>query len=158
MSGPSFGKLFLSIGICQAAGLVGSVFTASSIDRWYRFLERPALAPPNWVFGPVWTLLYTFMGVAAFLVWERGFRRPGVRAALAVFAAQLALNALWSFLFFGLQDPEAALIGIALLWLAIVATIALFWRVSRVAGALLVPYLLWVSFAAYLNYAFWRLN
>ena len=141
------------IALSQAAGLIGSVFTASSISSWYQYLAKPELNPPSWVFGPVWTTLYLLMGIAAYLVWR-------VRAlkAHAVFFVQLALNALWSVLFFGLRSPGLALIEIALLWLAILVTIVSFNRVSRTAAFLLVPYLLWVSFATYLNYSIWILN
>lgn len=142
----------------QGAGLVGSLFTAPSVPLWYATLVRPALAPPNWVFGPVWTALFLLMGIAAFLVWRAGVRRRGVRAALGVFYVQLGLNVLWSILFFGLQSPGAALAEIMVLWIAILETIILFSKVSRFAAILLMPYLLWVTFATYLNYSFWVLN
>lgn len=139
--------------LCQAAGLMGTVFTASAIPEWYAFLNKPSFAPPNWLFGPVWTSLYAMMAVSAWLVW----RRAGA-SALNVFWVQLALNALWTPLFFGLHSPLAGLVCIALLWLAIVWTIKSFWLVSRSAALLLLPYLAWVSFASVLNYAIWMLN
>lgn len=146
------------IALSQGAGLVGSFFTAPAINNWYATLARPEFAPPNWVFGPVWTTLYLLMGVAAFLVWQKGTRRTEVRVALGIFLLQLVLNTLWSILFFGLQSPGGAFIEIIFLWLAIAATIGAFARVSKPAAWLLAPYIAWVSFAAYLNYALWVLN
>lgn len=150
--------LVFAILVCEAAGAVGAVFTASAVGSWYTTLVRPEFAPPNWVFGPVWTTLYALMGIAAYLVWRHGWNRKNVRRALGVFAVQLALNAAWSPLFFGLHNPGAALIDIVLLWCAILATIVVFARISRTAACLLVPYLAWVTFATYLNYAIWTLN
>lgn len=124
---------------------------------WYAQLEKPALTPPGWVFGPVWTLLYLLMAVAAGMVWQRvGLRQA--RVALGLYFIQLALNAAWSWLFFGLHEPGWSLVDIGLLWLAIVATIAAFSRISVAAAWLLAPYLTWVSFASYLNFMLWRLN
>lgn len=143
------------VALSQAAGLIGSAFTVPAISGWYATLTRPALAPPNWIFGPVWTTLFFLMGVAAFLVWRHGAKG---NTALTIFAVQLVLNVLWSALFFGLQSPGAGLIGIALLWTALVATIIAFAKVSKLAAWLLVPYIAWVSFAAFLNYQFWILN
>lgn len=158
MNARTFGKLIAAIAASQAAGIIGSVFTMGSVDGWFRTLERPALAPPDWVFGPVWTTLYTLMGIAAFLVWNKGLARPGVKLALSVFVAQLVANSLWSILFFGAQNIGAALVCVLVLWALIVLTAVLFWRISKIAALLLVPYLLWVSFATYLNYAYWVLN
>jgi tryptophan-rich sensory protein len=135
----------------------GAVMTAQSVDQWYPTLSKPPLNPPDWVFGPVWTLLYTAMAIAAFLVWRRRGQRL-VAAAMVVFGVQLALNGAWSILFFGLRNPLAALVDILLLWLAIVATVLLFWRVRPKTALLMLPYLLWVSFAVYLNWGIWRLN
>lgn len=151
-------KLVAAVGVSQLAGLLGTIVTAPAIPGWYAALEKPALNPPSWVFGPVWTTLYVLMGIAAFLVWRKGLQEREVRIALGVFVVQLVLNALWSFVFFGMQEPGLALINIATLWLAIVITGILFWRIERAAAYLLVPYLLWVSFASYLNYAIWSLN
>ena len=139
--------------LCEAAGLAGTAFTMSAIPEWYAFLAKPEFSPPNWLFGPVWTLLYFMMGVAAWLVW----RRAGA-VALKVFWLQLALNALWTPLFFGLRSPLLGFVCIAALWLAIVWTIAVFWRVSRPAAVLLLPYLAWVSFASILNLSIYMLN
>jgi tryptophan-rich sensory protein len=141
--------------LAQLAGLVGSVATASSVNGWYTTLVRPELAPPGWVFAPVWTTLFTLMGVAAFLAWRaEGTRWP----AFVAFGGQLLLNVAWSFVFFGAQAIGPALAVIAVLWIAILLNAVLFARLDRRAGLLLVPYLAWVAFAAYLNYGFWMLN
>ncbi|MFA6459292.1 MAG: TspO/MBR family protein [Candidatus Paceibacterota bacterium] len=151
-------KLIVSIVISELAGILGSIFTVSAIPTWYASLTKPALNPPSWIFGPVWTTLYALMGIAAFLVWKKGWDRKDVRKALAVFGLQLVLNAVWSTIFFGLHSPLWALIDIALMWLAIVWTMILFYKISKPAMYLLVPYILWVSFASYLNYSIWMLN
>ena len=151
--------LLLAVLVVEVVGASGAVFTAQGLAAWYGTLERPALAPPNWVFGPVWTTLFALMGVAVWLVWRRIETAPRrARLALAAFAGQFALNLAWSAAFFGAQAIGLGLIVIALLWLAIGVTIAAFDRVDRRAAVLLVPYLLWVSFALYLNYEFWVLN
>ena len=144
-------KLVVSIIACLAAGAIGSIFTQQAIPTWYATLEKPAFNPPNWVFMPVWTLLYVMMGVAAFLVWRKGLESKQVRIALIVFLVQLVLNALWSVAFFGLESPLCGLIVIVALWVAILFTVLKFYRISRVASVLMWPYLLWVSFAAVLN-------
>ena len=151
-------KLVVAIAVSELAGVIGSLFTVPSILTWYAGLAKPALNPPAWIFGPVWTTLYFLMGIAAFLVWKKGFGRRDVKIALAVFVGQLALNALWSIIFFGLHDPLLAFSIIVALWLAIIGTMAMFSKISRAATYLLVPYILWVTFAAYLNYAIWTLN
>ncbi len=158
MNGNDWLKLISAVTGSLVAGLIGSIFTAPSIPTWYATLQRPELSPPNWIFGPVWTTLYVLMGIAAFLVWRKGLHRKEVKIALGLFLVQLALNSLWSVLFFGLQNPGAALVEIAALWLAILATIVSFSKISRPAAYLLLPYILWVSFAAYLTYAIWILN
>jgi benzodiazapine receptor len=154
----NFFKLLISIVICELAGIIGSVFTAPSIPIWYAGLEKPKLSPPNWVFGPVWTTLFVLMGIAAFLVWTRGLERKEVRTALGIFIGQLILNALWSIIFFGMKSPGGAFIEIIFLWLAIVVTIIAFYKISKPAAWLLIPYILWVSFAVYLNYSIWQLS
>lgn len=128
-----------------------------STDGWYPGINKPAWNPPAWVFAPAWTFLYATMAVAAWLVWREGGWRSQARA-LGLFILQWALNALWTPLFFGLHRPGLALIDILALWLAIIATMIAFWRVRRAAGALLAPYLAWVTFAAALNFAIWRMN
>ena len=155
---PSFFKLIIAIVICELAGIVGAIFTTEAIPTWYATLIKPALNPPSWVFGPVWTTLYALMGIAAFFVWKHGWERKDVRKALSLFGIQLILNAVWSIVFFGLHSPFWALVNIAALWLAIVWTMILFYKISKPAMWLLVPYILWVSFAAYLNYSIWVLN
>ncbi len=151
-------KLALCIGVCLLAGAAGAVFTTASVPVWYAALIKPALNPPSWVFGPVWTVLYVLMGVSLFLVWRENEKTPHARRAYLVFAQQLVLNVLWSVLFFGLHEIGFALVVIALLWLEIARTIFMFRPISKNAAYLLAPYLLWVSFAAYLNLAIWRLN
>jgi len=158
VNGSSVLKLVVSLAVVLAAGAVGSLATAKTIPTWYKGLAKPSFNPPEWLFGPAWTLLYLLMAVAAFLVWKQGFGAPGVKLALAVFLVQLVLNALWSVFFFGLRSPLAGLVDIIVLWLAIVATIIFFFRVSVPAGVMLLPYIAWVSFAALLNAAILRLN
>jgi tryptophan-rich sensory protein len=148
----------IAIIIPQIAGAIGSIFSFSSIPTWYTTLVRPSIAPPNWVFGPVWTTLFLLMGISSFIIYQKGINRPDVRRALYVFFIQLILNATWSILFFGLNDIGAALIEIVGLWVIILANIILFWRISKIAGYILIPYILWVSFASYLNYTFFILN
>ena len=158
MALPNWGKLVISLLLPQLAGLVGALFTTPNIPGWYAGLIKRELNPASWVFGPVWTTLFILMGIAMYLVWSKGLDKKGVSIALGVFIAQLALNTLWSVLFFGIQNPGAAFIEIIILWLSILATIILFKQVSQTAAWLLVPYILWVSFAAYLNYSIWILN
>jgi len=151
-------KLVVSIVACLAAGAIGSIFTRTAIPTWYATLEKPIFTPPNWLFAPVWTLLYILMGIAAFLVWRKGLKNRGVRTALIVFLIQLVLNALWSVVFFGFESPLYGLIVISVLWVAIIVTAIKFFKISRVASVLMWPYLLWVTFAAVLNSSIWLLN
>jgi benzodiazapine receptor len=151
-------RLIVSIVVSQLAGSLGAIFTTPAIPTWYASLNKPAFSPPNWVFFPVWTTLYTLMGIAAFLVWRKGLDQRRVRAALTIFAVQLILNVAWSVIFFGLYSLFGAVIAIILLWIAILANIVAFWRISKAAGALLIPYILWVSFAGILNVSVWMLN
>jgi tryptophan-rich sensory protein len=129
-----------------------------SIRNWYAGLHKPAFTPPDWVFGPIWTLLYLLMGIAAYAVWKRGLSNWQVRHALVMFIVQLALNIAWSVLFFGLHSVVAGLIDIALLWFAIMFTLFAFFKLSTTAGVLMMPYFLWVSFAMILNFSLWLLN
>lgn len=154
----SFLKLITAIVVSELAGIIGSIFTSSAIPTWYTTLAKPALNPPSYIFGPVWTTLYALMGIAAFLIWKKGWDRRDVRKALGVFLFQLVLNAAWSIIFFGLHSPLWALVDITLMWLTIVWTMVLFYKISKPAMWLLVPYILWVSFASYLNYSIWILN
>lgn len=173
--------LALFILLCLGAGAVGGLFTADAISTWYPTLTKPSLNPPNWIFGPVWTILYILMGVSLYLVWRSGWKVvnpilvPKKKAwnrwsarfwtgdwqkqnVIAIFAVQLILNALWSYLFFGLHLPGLAFFEILALWFAIIYTIVNFYRISKLAAWLLVPYIVWVSFASYLNYSIWVLN
>lgn len=148
-------QLIVCLVICLGAGWLGSVFTRPSLKPWYASLVKPAWTPPNWVFAPVWTLLYVLMGVAAWQVW----REAGLASvAVGLFAVQLILNIIWSAIFFRLRSPGAALIENMCLWLAIAATTTAFARVVPLAALLMIPYLLWVSYAVALNGAIWRLN
>ena len=153
---PWVGLIVLLI-LCFAVAGVGGLVTTPNIPNWYADLAKPSWTPPDWVFGPVWSILYFTMAVAAWLVWRQASL---ARAAvpMAMFGIQLLLNALWSWLFFGLHSPSTAAVDIVLLWMAIAATTAAFWRQSTVAGILFVPYLAWVSFASVLNLAIWQLN
>lgn len=148
----------VAVALPQLAGFLGSVFTVSMIPTWYATLVKPELNPPSWIFGPVWTTLYLLMGIASFLVWNKGWGRKDVRIALGIFALQLVLNTLWSIIFFGLHSPAGAFLDLIALWFAIVATIVAFTKVSKAAAWLLLPYILWVSFAGYLNGMIWFLN
>lgn len=149
--------LALFVAACLLTGAIGGFATASSVETWLPGLNKPSWNPPNSVFGPVWTLLYLMMAVAAWLVWRRR-EQSSIRTSMLLFGIQLALNAGWSIVFFGLRQPGLAVIEIVLLWLAIAATLRAFARVSVPAALLLVPYLGWVSFASALNFAIWRLN
>lgn len=149
--------LVISLMICFAAGGMGGLATTQGLDAWYDTLNKPTWNPPNWIFAPVWTTLYGLMGIAVWLVW-RGGDRKDVKSAITMFTIQLVLNSVWSVLFFGMQNPGGALIEIVVLWLAIVATTILFFRRSAIAGGLMTPYLLWVSFASFLNFTIWNLN
>lgn len=157
-------KLFLSILLCESAGLVGSIFTIPAISTWYPTLNKPSLSPPNWVFGPVWLILYALMGVSLYLVWQSSKAKTNEllckthERALVIFIAQFILNVLWSIMFFGLKRPDIAFVEIIVLWLTIIATIFYFLKISKRASYLLIPYLFWVSFASYLNYSIWTLN
>ncbi len=152
-------KIAIAVIICLAVGYGAGMATQSSISTWYPTLIKPFFNPPNWLFAPVWTILYVMMGVGAGLVWSKTEAVPVlVKKALWVFVIQLILNALWSFLFFGLQNPFLALIEIMLLWLMIFETIKVFKPIDALAGKLLIPYLLWVSFAMILNGSIWWLN
>lgn len=153
-------QLIGSILLCQLAGILGSLFTANSIENWYLTLVKPSFNPPNWIFGPVWTLLYTLMGIALFLVWQeyQKTRSSTTKNALDFFMIHLLLNAAWTPLFFGLQRLDVAFAEILILWAFILVLIFRFYQIHKVAGLLLVPYFAWVSFASILNLALWQLN
>ena len=152
--GQSIIGAIVALVVTFGAAAVGAGFP---VDGWYEGLIKPAWNPPNWLFGPVWGVLYLLMAVAAWLVWRKS-GLSGAAVPLGLFGLQLVLNAAWSWLFFGLHRPGVALVEIVLLWAAILATMISFWRVQPPAGWLLLPYQLWVTFATALNFALWRLN
>ena len=150
-------KLLIFILICQLAGIMGSFFTTSQITDWYASLQKPSFTPPNWLFGPVWITLFTLMGISLYWIWgkrlERNFRR-----AIFFFGLQFVLNILWNFFFFGLESPLFGFIEIILLWITIAITIFEFYKLSKKAGLILLPYIIWVSIATALNYYVLVLN
>ncbi len=147
-------KFIASVVICEGAGIVGSLFTFSAIKNWYIFLNKPFFGPPNWVFGPVWTVLYFLMGISLYWIWTK--KNSG--GALKLFAVHLIFNASWSIVFFGLHNIFLALINIVILWILIIAVMIKFSKIDRKASLILIPYLIWVSFATILNYNIWLLN
>lgn len=151
-------KIVLLVVVCAGLGFLSGMVTRESITTWYPTLVKPVFNPPNWIFAPVWTSLYIMMGIAAGLVWTSGSDETMVKKALGFFAIQFGLNALWSYLFFGLHNPLLALVEIVLLWLMIYETYSLFKKINTTAGYLLLPYLAWVSFATLLNASIWWLN
>ncbi|MBM3163758.1 MAG: tryptophan-rich sensory protein [Chlorobi bacterium] len=155
----SLPKLALSLALCFTAAFTGSLFTPEKGSAWYYVqLDKPSWNPPDWLFPPVWSLLFLMMAIAFWMVLKAGVEKNEVRTAIAFFALQLFLNMSWSAAFFGLETPLLGLVVIVLLWLAIVATIMQFRKISAVSAYLLVPYLLWVSFASFLNFTIWQLN
>lgn len=154
----NYAKLAVSIIICQLAGAIGSVVTLNSIATWYSTLQKPAFAPPNWLFGPVWITLYLLMGISLYLVWSKGLDDRAVKIGIALFAIQLFLNAIWSPVFFGLHSIKLAFYIILAMWLFIMMTIVRFYSISKPAAYLLVPYIIWVTIASVLNYFIWILN
>jgi len=150
-----FLRLVAAVIICELAGIIGSVFTIQNIPGWYAYLNKPSFNPPNYLFGPVWTTLYLLMGIAVFLVWENKNRTS---KAVIVFFVQLALNACWTLIFFGLKSPGWAFVEIVALWIMIVWCIIEFEGISKTAAYLLIPYLLWVSYASVLTFSIWKLN
>ena len=151
-------KIIISIIICQLAGVIGAFFTTPNIDTWYASLIKPSFNPPSWIFGPVWTLLFLLMGIAFYLIWQKVDKNKLAKFAMIFFVVHLAFNTLWSILFFGLQNPGLAFIEIIILLAMIILLIEKFSKISKQAAWLLVPYLLWVSFASILNYTIWQLN
>ncbi len=151
-------KLVTSVAACEAAGAIGSIFSVAAISTWYADLQKPAFNPPNSVFGPAWITLYLLMGVAAFLVWRKGLSEPGVKMALGFFLAQLVINVLWTYSFFGMRSLLAGAIAIVVLWVAILLTTIRFFPLSRWGGVLMLPYIGWVTFAGLLNFSVLMLN
>ncbi|ALI35331.1 TspO/MBR family protein [Candidatus Nitrosocosmicus oleophilus] len=151
-------RFIISIIICQSAGIFGSLFTFEAVPDWYITLEKPFFAPPNWIFGPVWIILYYLMGVSLYIVWKDELKSKTRNVFFVVFAIQLILNALWSLLFFGLKSPLLGLIDILILDVMLVVTIFYAKRVSKYAAMLLIPYMVWIIIASVLNYAIMVLN
>jgi len=152
------GQSALGILICEGVGLLAAWATQTSVTTWYPTLAKPVFTPPDWLFAPVWTVLYALMGIAAALIWRVAGRDAAVRSALTWFAVQLALNAAWSFAFFWARSPAAGMLVILALWGTLAWTLRRFWGLRTAAGALLVPYLLWVTYALALNAGVWILN
>lgn len=152
---PNVIKLLISLAVPLLIGYAGSVYTMESLSTWYVTLNKPSFNPPDWIFGPVWTTLYVLMGISFFLVWKKNIRTP---FPYLIFTAQLVLNFLWSYLFFGLRDPLLGLAGIGLLLVLIIINITVFYKISRAAAYLLIPYLVWVAFASILNCYIYILN
>ena len=142
----------------ELIGNIGSLATFQQITTWYLGLAKPAFNPPNWIFGPVWTILFALMGISLYLVWSSGANKKQLKPAITIFAIQLVLNVLWSFVFFGWHQPGWAFLEIVILWVAIVLTMSQFAKISKPAAWLLAPYLAWVSFATVLTAAVWQLN
>ncbi|WP_347066506.1 TspO/MBR family protein [Flavobacterium sp. WV_118_3] len=152
-------RIVMIVVTCLVVGYFSGIVTRGSIETWYPTLVKPSFNPPNWLFAPVWSTLYIMMGIAAGLVWNRiDFERDAVKRALLFFTIQLGLNALWSFLFFGLHNVLLALIELVILWLMIYETYQSFRKIHKIAGYLLLPYLAWVTFAGVLNASIWQLN
>ncbi|MBK8497066.1 MAG: tryptophan-rich sensory protein [Chitinophagaceae bacterium] len=151
-------KLFISILVPLLVGAVAGLFTSSGVNGWYAVANKPWFNPPNWIFAPVWTLLYIMMGIAFFLVWKASADKNVKQTAMILFSIQLILNFFWSFIFFKLQQPGWAFAEIIFMWVMILLTILWFGKISATAAWLLVPYICWVSFASVLNYSIWKLN
>ena len=158
MSGSDIIKLVVSILVCEGAGVLGSVFTIRNIPTWYKSLKKPPYTPPNQAFGPVWITLYLLMGLAVFFIWRGGLSVSGVVLAFTLFWVQLAVNVLWSAVFFGKKSISGGAVVIIVMWLLILAAIIFSFKVSAIAGGLLIPYLIWVTIASYLNIGVWSLN
>jgi len=150
--------LFFSVLISQFAGIVGSFFTTSAINNWYIYLNKPDFNPPSWIFGPVWIILYTLMGISLYLVWTKKFKKTKIKQAVYLFLLQLIFNSIWPIIFFGLKNLGLAFLIIIILWLTIAYLIKIFYEIDKKAAYLLIPYILWVSFALSLNYFIWQLN
>lgn len=151
-------KLLISLLLPLLTGAIGSAFTVTGIDSWYASINKPSFNPPNWIFGPVWTTLYILMGISMYLVWQKGLKDKFVKNSFILFLIHLVLNSLWSVVFFGLENPALAFLIIIILWLMILVLIIRFYRIKKLAAYLLIPYILWVSFASVLNYSIWHLN
>jgi len=153
-----FMRVSFAMGLCLFIGFLGALATQTSIGDWYLQLNKPSYNPPNWIFGPIWTVMYILMGISAGIIWSKGFYHRWVKTALYLFGFQLLLNAFWSLLFFGLKEPFWALIDIIALFVELLFTFKWFKIVNKLAAYLLIPYIIWVAFAALLNFEIWRLN
>lgn len=153
-------KLIICLLIPQLAGLLGSIANITSLDSWYLSLNKPSFNPPNWIFGPVWTILFLLMGISLYLIWQKKglFNKKQWQFSIKIFSIQLGLNILWSYLFFFFRNPLAGFLEIILLWVFILLNIIYFYKLNKTAGLLLLPYLLWVSLATFLNFNLWILN
>lgn len=151
-------RIGITILLCLFIGFLSSIATQSSITTWYTTLIKPSFNPPNWIFAPVWTVLYILMGIAAGIVWSRGFYHKWVKTALYHFGFQLLLNAAWSIFFFGIRNPFLAFLDIIALFIVVIFTIKWFYVVNKISAYLLLPYLFWIAFAAILNFSIWQLN
>ncbi len=154
----NYKRLVVSLVLPQLAGIIGSFFTVSAIPVWYAGLEKPGFSPPNWLFGPAWVMLYFLMGISVYLIWQKMGENKAAKSAFWLFWIHLFFNAIWSIIFFGLQNPGLAFVNIVIIWLLIIVLMIKFWGINRWAAYLLIPYLLWVSFASLLNYFIWYLN
>ena len=159
----NFIKLVGAIALCQTAGIIGSFFTVSAIPTWYAQLEKPVFTPPNWIFGPVWIVLYTLMGISLFLIWKKRqymqkTEDATIVTSLFLFYVHLVINAYWSIVFFGMKDIVSALLIIVILAEMILLLIVKFFRIDRIAGLLLIPYYFWALYASFLNFSIWQLN
>ncbi len=154
----SFWKLIIAIVICETTGIISGLISQVGMDRWFMTIDKPSWNPPAYLFGPVWTSLYLLMGISLWLIWDSNVLPKIKTKAIAIFSLQLFLNFCWSIIFFRFHSPVLALIDIILMVITIVITIILFNPISRVASWLLIPYLFWVCFATFLNYAIWSLN
>jgi tryptophan-rich sensory protein len=154
---PNYLKLIISIILCQLAGIIGSIFTRGSIG-WYYTLIKPSFRPPPWLFAPVWIILYLIIAIAFYIIWKKGFSSGESKYALGLFILQLILNVLWPIVFFGTRSISGGLTVILILWVLIFLTMFAFQKVSSAASYLLIPYLIWVSYASVLNFSIWRLN
>ena len=150
--------IIIAIAVCHLAGIIGSLFTRPAISSWYVFIQKPFFSPPNWIFTPIWLLLYTLMGISLFLVWNEGFEKHDVKFAVYVFLGSLVLNSLWSIIFFGMKNILAAFFEICLLFFVLVFVFIRFYHIKKTAAYLLIPYILWVLFAGILNYSIFVLN
>lgn len=151
-------KFISAIAVCEIVGVISTPFTLASIPTWYSTLNKPSFSPPNWIFGPVWLVLYFMMGIALYLIWMKGLKNKKVKQAVLYFITQLIFNFLWSILFFGFHSPLLALVDIIFLWFAIAITMVTFYKISKLASSLLLLYFLWVSFATLLNFSIIILN